>query len=159
MRSYLKEKIEGFDFITGNHLQMRAIGLEFKFKNAKDSFKPQRSNTHVVENDSDCSDDEEKGVYATEFVWPSKDKPSTCPSRKLIQKNRQNEMKFTFEVSKCDRIFDELLKHGNIHLSHAIPSPKELKRHAYYKWRNSFYHETNDCNVFRRQIQSAVDER
>ena len=99
---------------------MRAIGLEFKFKNAKDSFKPQRSNTHVVENDSNCSDDEEKGVYATEFVWPSKDKPSTCPSRKLIQKNRQNEMKFTFEVSKCDRIFDELLEYGNIRLSHAI---------------------------------------
>ena len=59
---------------------MRAIGVEFKYKNSKDSFKPHRTNTHVVENDSDCSDDEEKGVYATEFVWPSKDKPSTCPS-------------------------------------------------------------------------------
>ena len=49
-----------------------------------------------MENDSDCSEDEEKGVYAAEFVWPSKDKPSTCPSLKPIQKNRQNEMKFTF---------------------------------------------------------------
>ena len=37
-------------------------------------------------------------------------------------------MKFTFDVSKCDRIFDELLKHGNIRLSHAIPSVEELKR-------------------------------
>ena len=94
--SYFKEKLEGFDFLTVNHLQMRAIGLEFKFKNSKDSFKPHRSNTHVVENDSDCSDDEEKEVYAAEFVWPSKDKPSTCPSLKPIQKNWQNEMKFTF---------------------------------------------------------------
>ena len=68
-------------------------------------------------------------------------------------------MKFTFDVFKCDRIFDELLKHGNIHLSHAIPSPKELKRHVYCKWHNSFSHATNDCNVFRRQIQSVVDER
>ena len=66
--SYFKEKLEGFDFLTVNHLQMRAIGLEFKFKNSKDSFKPHRSNTHVVENDSDCSDDEEKEVYAVEFV-------------------------------------------------------------------------------------------
>jgi hypothetical protein len=32
LRSYLKEKLEGFGFITVNHLQMRAIGLEFKFK-------------------------------------------------------------------------------------------------------------------------------
>ena len=30
LRSYLKEKLEGFDFITVNHLQMRAIGVEFK---------------------------------------------------------------------------------------------------------------------------------
>ena len=47
-------------------------------------------------------------------------------------------MKFTFDVSKCDRIFDELLKHGNIHLSHAIPSVEELKGHAYCKWLNFF---------------------
>ena len=68
-------------------------------------------------------------------------------------------MKFTFEVSKCDRIFDELLKHRNIRLSHAIPSAEELKRHAYCKWYNSFSHAINDCNVFHRQIQSAVDKR
>jgi len=55
LRSYLKEKLEGFDFITVNHLQMRAIGVEFKYKNSKDSFKPHRSNPHVVENDSDCT--------------------------------------------------------------------------------------------------------
>ena len=30
LHSYLKEKLEGFDFITVNHLQMRAIGVEFK---------------------------------------------------------------------------------------------------------------------------------
>ena len=73
-------------------------------------------------------------MYAAEFVWPSKDKPSMCPSLKPVQKNRQNELKFTFDVFKCDRIFDELLKHENIRLSHAIPSPDELKRHAYCKW-------------------------
>jgi hypothetical protein len=156
--TYLKEKLEGFDFITVNHLQMRAIGVQFKYKNSKDSFKPHRSKTHV-QNDSDCSNNEEKGAYAIEFVWPSKDKLSTCHSLKPIQKNRQIEMKFTFDVSKCNRIFDELLKYGNIRLSHAIPSPEELKRHAYCKWRNSFSHATNDCNVFRQQIQSAIDDR
>jgi len=43
-------------------------------------------------------------------------------------------------------------------LSHAIPPLEELKRHAYCKWNNSFSHATNDCNMFRRQIQSAVNE-
>jgi len=46
----------------------------------------------------------------------------------------------------------------NIKLSHAIPPLEELKRRAYCKWHNSFSHATNDCNIFRRQIQSAINE-
>jgi len=64
LRSYLKEKLEGFDYITVNHLQMRAIGTEFKYKNLKDTFKPHRSNTHVLDHDSNSSDDDSKEVYA-----------------------------------------------------------------------------------------------
>jgi hypothetical protein len=29
---------------------------------------------------------------------------------KLVHKNRQEEIKFTFDVAKCDKIFDELHK-------------------------------------------------
>ena len=103
LRSYLKEKLEGFEYHTVNYLQIKVIGLEFMLKNTKDTYKPHRSNTHILEHDSDSSDDESKEVYAAEFVWPSKDKPM-CPSLKPVQKNRQNEIKFTFDVSKCDRI-------------------------------------------------------
>jgi hypothetical protein len=72
--------------------------------------------------------------------------------------NRQKQVRFTFDVSKCDRIFDELLKNGHIKCSHAIPSLEVLKQCAYCKWHNSFSHATNDCNVFRRKVQSAVNE-
>ena len=47
-------------------------------------------------------------MYAAKFVWPSKAKPCSVPSLKAIQKNQQEELKFTFDVSKCDRMFDEL---------------------------------------------------
>ena len=43
-------------------------------------------------------------------------------------------------------------------MSHAIQPVEELKRRAYCKWHNSFSHATNDCNIFRRQIQSAINE-
>src|SRR6185312_3633951 len=43
-------------------------------------------------------------------------------------------------------------------MSHVIPPPEELKRRAYCKFHNTFSHATNDCNVLRRQIQSAVNE-
>ena len=56
---------------------------------------------------AESSDNEGNEVYAAEFVWSSGDKPSTCTSLKPIPKNRHDEVKYTFDVSKCDRIFDE----------------------------------------------------
>ena len=67
-------------------------------------------------------------------------------------------MKFTFDVTKCDRIFDELAKLGKIKFSHTITSTDELKRRAYCKLHNTFSHATNNCNILRRQIQSVINE-
>jgi hypothetical protein len=67
-------------------------------------------------------------------------------------------MKFTFDVSKCDRIFDELLRLGHLKITHVIPLLEELKRRAYCKLHNSSSHATNDCNVFRQLVQSAINE-
>jgi hypothetical protein len=103
---------------------------------------------HLVERDN--SDDKSTNICTTELVWPTKAKPSPCSSLQSVQKNRQEEIKFTFNVAKCDKIFGELLKNGNIKVTHALPPLDELKRHAYCKWHNSFSHATNDCNIFRR---------
>jgi polyhydroxyalkanoate synthesis regulator phasin len=94
---------------------------------------------------------------STEFTWSFKDTPHTCASLKSVHRNRQDEMKFTFDVEKCDKIFDELLSIGKIKLSHAIPLIDDLKKHAYCKWHNSYSHATNDCNVFQRQIQLVIN--
>ena len=112
---------------------------------------------YVLGCESNCSNDEGQDVYTAEFAWFFNDKFCTCGSLKPIQKNRQDNI-IIFDVSKCDRIFDELNKLGHIKLSHVIPPLEELKRRAYCKWHNSFSHATNDYIVFRRQIQSAVNE-
>ena len=112
---------------------------------------------HALDCTSDCSDDESNVVYAAEFAWPSQAKPFTCSAIKPIHKNRQDE-KFTFDVSKCKRIFDELYRLGYIKMSHTVPPLEELKRRAYCKLHNTFSHATNDCNMLRRQIQSAINE-
>jgi hypothetical protein len=108
--------------------------------------------------DYESSDDESKEVYAAEFKWSSDDKANTCASLKPAHKSRQEEVKFTFDVAKCDRIFDELLKLGKTKLSHTLPPPDEIKKRAYCKFHHSYSHATNDCNSFRRQIQSAINE-
>ena len=81
------------------------MNQEYKFKNSKDAYKTHHSNIHVVEYDSDSSSDEDKEIYTAEFVWPSVAKPCSCASLKPTQKSRKEEMKFTFDVSRCDRIF------------------------------------------------------
>jgi hypothetical protein len=135
------------------HLHLRALTCESRSKEAS---KSASHKLHLV--GCDNLDDESIDVYAAELVWPAQAKPSSCSSLQTIQKNQQEEVKLTFNVAKkCDKIFDELLKNGNIKLTHTIPPPDELKRCAYCKWHNSFSHATNDCYVFRRQIQSAIN--
>ena len=46
------------------------MNQEYKFKDSKDAYKTHHPNTHVVECDSDASDDENSEVCTAEFVWP-----------------------------------------------------------------------------------------
>jgi hypothetical protein len=107
--------------------------------------------------DYESLDVENKEVCAAEFTWSPNDKANTCASLEPAHKS-QDEMKFTFDVAKCYKIYDELLKSSKIKMSHTIPPLDQLKRCAYYKFHHSFSHATNDCNTFRRQIQSAINE-
>ena len=86
----------------------------------KSNEKPNRP-VYILGCESNCSDDKGKDAYAAEFAWPSNDKACTYGSLKPFQKNQQDNIKFTFDVSKCDRVFDELNRLGCIKLSHAIP--------------------------------------
>jgi hypothetical protein len=48
------------------------------------------------------------------MVWPKQAKPSACSSLQPVENKRQEEVKFTFNVGKCDKIFDELLKKATL---------------------------------------------
>ena len=64
-------------------------------------------------------------------VWLDQAKSYTCDALKPVNKNRQGEVRFTFDVAKCDKIFDELYKIGYVKITHVIPPLDELKRRAY----------------------------
>jgi hypothetical protein len=155
LRYYLKERLEGIQFFTLAQLHQRALACESR---SKELAKTVRHDVHIIECDQSSSDDESKEVYADEMVWPKQAKSSACSSLQSVQKKWQEEIKFTFNVGKCDKIFDELLKNGNIKIDYTVPPADELRHHTYCKWHNSFSLATNDCNVFRRQIQSAINE-
>ena len=124
--SHIKERLESYDFFTVTQVHQRASAIESQSNESQDSHRHHHSNTHTLECNSDCPDDESKEVYAAKFIWPSQAKSYACTALRPFQKNQQEE-KFIFDVSKCDRIFDELYKNGCIKMSHTIPVLEELK--------------------------------
>jgi len=103
----------------------------------------------VVSSDSD----EEPVIGLAE--WVKNKKPMSCPF------GHKEPEKFAFDITKADKIFDFLLQEGQIKLSpnHVIPSAEELKKMKYCKWHNATSHSTNECKVFRQQLQSAIESR
>jgi hypothetical protein len=87
--------------------------------------------------------------------------PFVCSALYLVTQNkRHNKIRYTFDISNCNEIFDILVLEKRIRIStdRVVSSYKELGKCAYYKWHDSFSHNTCDCNVFHRQLQSAIDE-
>ena len=107
LRPYIKEKLAGTWFCSLSVLHQQALAVESR---SKESQKVARHNINIMDYDSASSDDESKEIYAAQFSWSNKNKPFSCPSLKPIYKNWHEEVKFTFNVAKCDKIFDELLK-------------------------------------------------
>ena len=64
LHSHIKEKLESYDFFTVTQVHQRALAIESRSKNFQDSHRHHRPNTHALECNSDCSDDEYKEVYA-----------------------------------------------------------------------------------------------
>ena len=68
--------------------------------------------------------------------------------------------KYGFDITKADKIFDLLLSEGQIKLKpyHKIPTDQEHRNMKYCKWHNAMSHDTNECKVFRQQIQSGIEQ-
>jgi hypothetical protein len=157
LKSALRERLECVNFYSLDSILVRVMAQEMKLNKEIEKLESHRSDINVVDFVSNNLNDETE-IYSAEFMWPSEDKSFSCASLKPTGKCQQEELRFTFDVSKCDRVFDELLKLGNIKISHTMPPLDEIKRHAYCKYHHSYSHATNDCNVFRRKIESAINE-
>jgi hypothetical protein len=74
--------------------------------------------------------------------------------------SKKEKIKYTFDVSKCDKLSDVLVQGGVIKLKegHIIPTVEILAKRKYCKWHNSYSHTTNECNYFHRQVQSVLND-
>ncbi|KAM2972025.1 hypothetical protein FF2_018763 [Malus domestica] len=99
------------------------------------------------------------------------DKPYVCKalaqisSKKVktgsaIEETAKTSKLYTFDITKAEAIFDQLLslKIIKLRLGHNIPKAEELKGRTYCKYHNSTKHATNNCVIFRDDIQSWIDK-
>jgi hypothetical protein len=74
--------------------------------------------------------------------------PFICSALKpVVQNNQRNKIRYTFDISNCDEIFDVLVLEKRIRIppNCVISSSKELGKCAYCKCHDSFSHNTCDC--------------
>jgi hypothetical protein len=107
--------MEGQEFLDVNQVLQKAVVHENRAKEHKSysQFKDvgprekERSHVCYVEGDSTSDDDTE--ICVAEWVDTRKVKPITCS---FLKPNiaKRDEVKYIFNVSKCDKLFDNLLK-------------------------------------------------
>jgi hypothetical protein len=69
LRSSIRDKIQGSDFLSDAQVQVRALVVENRIMSKeKDNFISRHSNVHIVDYDCDSLNDSDKEVYAIEFV-------------------------------------------------------------------------------------------
>ena len=68
------------------------------------------------------------------------------------------EESYDFDVTKLDKLFDFLLKKGQIKLrnNHVVLPLDQLKNKKFCKFHNTTSHSTNECRVFQQRIQRAI---
>ncbi|CAL8119088.1 unnamed protein product [Prunus armeniaca] len=86
---------------------------------------------------------------------PNDQKPLSFTGGFVPNQPTQNKV-YSFDLSKVDALFDEMLLQKAIETPHRMPKPEELKGMQYYRWHNFWNHSTNSCVVFRDVIQEGI---
>jgi hypothetical protein len=67
LRPNIRDKIEYYEFVNVNQLLQSAVLAESRLKESRETYKSNRHNVHVVDDHSDCSDDDNKKVCPAEI--------------------------------------------------------------------------------------------
>jgi hypothetical protein len=98
---------------NGSHSEMRISGCDTKSSRFRDSSNKDKGKHHVNFVDEEADDEEGNEIYVSEWVENPGDKPISCSFLKPNGGQRE-EMRYTFDVSKCDHFFYQLLRGGVI---------------------------------------------
>ncbi|KAM2482124.1 hypothetical protein ACFX1W_039930 [Malus domestica] len=160
-----KKKLLGENFRDMYELAQHVEQYDYLLREEKTSKAPTRGTIYKNPTVNYAStEDEYVSVDAAEIVI---DKLYVCKaltqvdsrevkSRSATEGTLKPSKVYNFDITKADVIFDQLLSARIIKLrpGHNIPKAEELKGKVYCKYHNSSKHTTNNCVVFRDNVQS-----
>jgi hypothetical protein len=151
LEPYLKDKLDGQVFSDTNQLLQRSLSYKNRAKSSRFRDRANKDKEKHLINfvDEEADDEEGNEICIAEWVEKPGDKPISCSFLKANGGWRV-EMRYTFDMSKCDHLFDLLLQGGVIRLTegHVIPSENIIAKKTYCKWHDSYTRTTNECNYF-----------
>ncbi|XP_050900808.1 uncharacterized protein LOC127107558 [Lathyrus oleraceus] len=104
----------------------------------------------------DLAELKEAPPYACKLLTPSNGRNSV-----ETEKNHRFPKKtYTFDVTKCDEIFDLLVKDGQMIVppNTKIPPLEQRKKRGFCKYHNFLGHKTSQCFLFKDLIQNAIKD-
>jgi hypothetical protein len=129
---YLREELEGMDLTNVNQVLQHVVAYENRARDnhSNNQFREaskemDRGSVGLVEDNVNIDEDTE--ICVAEWVDTTKSKPMMCSFLKPGPE-KKDEMCFTFDVTKCDKLFEVLLQHNVIKLKegHINPMAEQL---------------------------------
>ena len=76
------------------------------------------------------------------------------------QNDKYTPKTYTFDVTKCDEIFDLLIANGQVAVPNGlkIPQLEQRKKRGFCKYHNFLGHKTSHCVLFRDLVQRGLNE-
>jgi hypothetical protein len=157
----IREKLFGWEFDNLGQLSHRlslmsnqAYGFKKDSRFAKHSDIADIYNQFLERADKGEEFDDEEEIAATEMVWGKE-------LLTVIQRwVKQDKGTYDFDVTKADKLFEFLVKEGQIKLpeGHSMLRHDGVKEKRYCGFHDRNSHSINECRVFRMRIQKAIQE-
>lgn len=159
----LKKKFEGMKFRDLFDLSTRATRYEAILQEGQ-NIKHQALGTYYQDIEGDIEVDVAQVIGKNPIVCDTLkeiEKPVNLPSSQPNRKTKKSSYRqYSFDISKAEELFDELMKQKFLVLGNGriIPPEYERKGKDYCKWHNTYSHTTNNCITFRNNVQDLISK-
>ncbi|XP_050895434.1 uncharacterized protein LOC127102060 [Lathyrus oleraceus] len=135
-----------------NYKKERVAYVEFEDEESEISNDPYG----LEEFEVDLAELKEAPPYACKLLTPSNGRNPV----ETEKNDRSPKKTYTFDVTKCDEIFDLLVKDGQMIVppNTKIPPLEQQKKRGLCKYHNFLGHKTSQCFLFRDLIQNAIKD-